>query len=182
VGLLTRELSQDALWAKVPPPLLSVLTIGLAFVFEYLLGVGDTMNTEQSRAFVASVPWTVWRSVSAAALVIFILLTVQAIRILRLPHNWGFHPERLRQRNRARIEHLLHLDMAIVRNPLTLIGVLAPLAVSPRRLPARDRELIERRETRLSRGRGGRGPRGGAAAGRLWVACGGPASLPGAAR
>jgi hypothetical protein len=98
-GELPRELAEDELWTKLPPPLLSVLIIGLAFVFEYVLGIDDALGTEQSKTFVASVPWTVWRSVSAAALVVFILLTVQAIRILQLPRDWGFFPESSRRRN-----------------------------------------------------------------------------------
>jgi hypothetical protein len=98
-GELPRGLAEDALWAKLPPPLLSVLVIGLAFGFEYLLGIHDSDGSQQSRDFVGSVPWTVWRSVSAVALVVFLLLTVQAVRVLQAPSDWGFHPERHRRRN-----------------------------------------------------------------------------------
>jgi hypothetical protein len=96
---LPRELAEDAFWTRMPPPLLSVVVIGLAFGFEVLLGVAGSDGTAAGEAFVHSVPWTVWRSVTGAALVVFVLLTAQAVRILQNPGKWGFHPQPVRQRH-----------------------------------------------------------------------------------
>lgn len=98
LGELPRELAEDNFWVKLPPPLLSMIVFGLAFCFAGLLGVAGSDGTAVSDAFVKGVPWTVWRAVAGAALVVFALLTAQAIRILQHPDRWGFYPPPARRR------------------------------------------------------------------------------------
>jgi hypothetical protein len=47
-----------------------------------LLGVGGSDGSATSEAFVHGVPWTIWRAFAGATLVVFAVLTFQAIRIL----------------------------------------------------------------------------------------------------
>jgi len=98
LGELPRELAEDNFWVRLPPPLLSMIVFGLAFVFAGLLGVAGSDGTAASDAFVQGVPWTVWRAVAGAALVVFALLTAQAVRILQHPDRWGFYPPPARRR------------------------------------------------------------------------------------
>lgn len=98
LGELPRELAEDTFWTKVPPPLLSMIVLGSALGLSGLLGVAGSSGTRASDAFVASVPWTVWRAIAGAALVVFVLLTAQAIRILQHPDRWGFFPPPGRRR------------------------------------------------------------------------------------
>ncbi|MFB6723916.1 hypothetical protein ACFCV3_27305 [Kribbella sp. NPDC056345] len=98
LGELPRELAEDNFWVKLPPPLLSMIVFGLAFCFAGLLGVAGSDGTAVSDAFVKGVPWTVWRAVAGAALVVFALLTAQAVRILQHPDRWGFYPPPARRR------------------------------------------------------------------------------------
>ncbi|GAB3949327.1 hypothetical protein GCM10029976_082140 [Kribbella albertanoniae] len=98
LGELPRELAEDNFWVKLPPPLLSMIVFGLAFCFAGLLGVAGSDGTAVSDAFVKGVPWTVWRAVAGAALVVFALLTAQAVRILQHPDRWGFYPPPVRRR------------------------------------------------------------------------------------
>ncbi|MEV5964118.1 hypothetical protein AB0L70_20280 [Kribbella sp. NPDC051952] len=86
------EIAEDTFWTKIPPPLLSMIVLGLAFVIAMLIGIGASDGTPDSKAFVVGVPWMVWRALAGAALVVFALLTVQAIRILQHPAKWGFYP------------------------------------------------------------------------------------------
>jgi hypothetical protein len=92
LGELPRELAEDRFWTKVPPPLLSMGVLGSALGISTLLGVAGSNGTVAGDAFVHSVPWTVWRAIAGAALVVFVLLTAQAIRILQYPERWGFYP------------------------------------------------------------------------------------------
>ncbi len=98
LGELPRELAEDNFWVRLPPPLLSMIVFGLAFAFAGLLGVAGSDGTAASDAFVKGVPWTVWRAVAGAALVVFALLTAQAVRILQHPDRWGFYPSPARRR------------------------------------------------------------------------------------
>ncbi|MFK4087505.1 hypothetical protein ACI2LF_25575 [Kribbella sp. NPDC020789] len=98
LGELPRELAEDNFWVRLSPPLLSMIVFGLAFCCAGLLGVAGSDGTAASDAFVSSVPWTVWRAVAAAAMVVFALLTAQAVRILQHPDRWGFYPPPARRR------------------------------------------------------------------------------------
>src|SRR6266516_2117892 len=92
LGELPPEIAEDTFWTKIPPPVLSMIVLGLAFGFASLVGMDASKGTPESNTFVDSVPWTVWRALAGTALVVFALLTVQAIRILQHPGKWGFYP------------------------------------------------------------------------------------------
>jgi len=96
---LPQELAEDGFWTKLPPPVISIFVIGTALGCAALLGIDGSDGTRASDSFVESVPWTVWRAISGAALVVFIVLTVQAVRILQHPRRWGFYPK---HQNRVR--------------------------------------------------------------------------------
>jgi hypothetical protein len=96
---LPRELAEDAFWTRLPPPLISILVIGPAIGFAALLGIHGSDGTGAGDTFVKGVPWTVWRAISGVALIVFVVLTLQAIRILQRPGDWGFHPK---QQDRVR--------------------------------------------------------------------------------
>lgn len=90
---LPRGLADDAFWKRLPPPLISILVIGPAIGFAALLGVDGSDGTGAGDAFVEGVPWTVWRAISGVALIVFVVLTLQAVRILQRPGEWGLHPK-----------------------------------------------------------------------------------------
>ncbi|MGW6280742.1 hypothetical protein [Kribbella sp. NPDC055071] len=92
LGELPPEIAEDTFWTKIPPPVLSMIVLGLAFVFAAGLGMWADDGSPASDVFVGSVPWTVWRAVAGSALVVFALLFVQAIRILQHPSRWGIYP------------------------------------------------------------------------------------------
>ncbi|GAA1662605.1 hypothetical protein GCM10009745_00170 [Kribbella yunnanensis] len=96
LGELPRELAEDRFWEKLPPPLLSMIVLGLAFLFTGLLGAAGSDGTADSKAFVRGVPWNVWLAVTGAAMALFVVLTVQAVRVLQHPYRWGFYPPRRR--------------------------------------------------------------------------------------
>ncbi|MFI6677920.1 hypothetical protein [Kribbella sp. NPDC050470] len=93
---LPRELIEDTFWVRLPPPARSMILFGLLFAFAALLGIAGSDGTSASTTFVTSVPWTIWRVVAGAALVVFVVLTIQAIRVLQHPANWGMYPSRER--------------------------------------------------------------------------------------
>jgi hypothetical protein len=93
---LPRELIEDTFWLRLPPPARTMILFSLLFGFAALLGVAGSTGTEVSTTFVHGVPWTIWRVVAAAALVVFVVLTVQAVRVLQHPSNWGMYPSRER--------------------------------------------------------------------------------------
>jgi hypothetical protein len=90
---LPRELVEDTFWLRLPPPARTVIVFSLLFGFAALLGIAGSTGTEASTTFVGSVPWTIWRVVASAALVVFVVLTVQAVRVLQHPANWGMYPQ-----------------------------------------------------------------------------------------
>ncbi|MEU4194777.1 hypothetical protein AB0E69_22950 [Kribbella sp. NPDC026611] len=92
LGDLPPELAEDKFWMKFPPPVLSIAVIGLAGGVAALIGVDAANGTAESAKLVSGVPWTVWRAVAGMSFVLFVLLTVQAIRILQHPYSWGFYP------------------------------------------------------------------------------------------
>lgn len=92
LGELPPQLSEDSFWTRIPPPVLSMIVLGLAFGFAALIGMDASTGTAESRAFAHGVPWTVWRAMAGTSLVVFAVLTVQAIRILQHPAKWGFYP------------------------------------------------------------------------------------------
>jgi hypothetical protein len=83
---------EDAYWVKMPPPVRSMILFGLLIGFAALLGVSGSDGSAASDAFVQGVPWTIWRAIAGATLVVFAVLTFQAIRILQYPDRWGMFP------------------------------------------------------------------------------------------
>jgi hypothetical protein len=64
-------------------------TVGLLFAVTAALGVDDSTGTKDSNDFVTSVPWTVWRMVAAAAILLFLGMLLTAARVLANGGNWG---------------------------------------------------------------------------------------------
>ena len=107
---------------RVSPPLVTLAIFLLFFCAAALLNLAAPMATAESRTFVRSVSWGVWRAVASAAIVLFLVLLVVAVRILRHPQQWGLlgAPRRLRN----------YLLLAIVA-----IGAFATFMVSNRASP-----------------------------------------------
>jgi hypothetical protein len=84
-----RRMVEDTFWLRMPPPVRSAVLLALLFGFAALLGIAGSDGTAASQQFVRSVPWTVWRGVTSGALVIFVVLSIQAIRVLQHPDRWG---------------------------------------------------------------------------------------------
>ncbi|MEI8410088.1 MULTISPECIES: hypothetical protein [unclassified Kribbella] len=89
---LPKDLVEDPFWVRVPPPVRSMIVFTLLFAFAWLLGIAGSKGGAESDAFVQSVPWTIWRFIAGAALAVFVVLTVQAVRILQRPKEWGMFP------------------------------------------------------------------------------------------
>jgi H+/gluconate symporter-like permease len=94
-----QKMLEDTFWLRMPPPLRSGVLLGGLFGFAALLGIAGSQGTAESEQFVRSVPWTVWRGVASAALVVFVVLAIQAIRVLQDPQRWGMSVQKDR-RNR----------------------------------------------------------------------------------
>jgi hypothetical protein len=92
LGELPRELAEDPFWVRVPPPARSLIVFAMLFGFAGLLGVAGSDGTAVSDAFVQGVPWGIWRAIAGATLAVFVILAVQAIRILQRPEEWGMFP------------------------------------------------------------------------------------------
>ena len=86
---LPKELVEDPFWVRLPPPIRSMLVFALLFGFTAVLGIAASKGGKESDAFVQGVPWTIWRTIAGAALAVFVVLTVQALRILQRPNEWG---------------------------------------------------------------------------------------------
>lgn len=73
---------------RLGSPVVTIGTVGLLFAVTALLGVDDSTGTKDSNDFVTSVPWTVWRMVAAAAILLFLGMLLTAARVLA-DDRWG---------------------------------------------------------------------------------------------
>ncbi|TDO46830.1 hypothetical protein EV643_110213 [Kribbella sp. VKM Ac-2527] len=74
---------------RLGSPVVTIGTVGLLFAGAAALGVDDSTGTKDSKDFVSSVPWTVWRMVAAAAILLFLGMLLTAARVLAEGGKWG---------------------------------------------------------------------------------------------
>ncbi len=84
---------------RASPPVVTLVALAMLFGAASLLGVSASTGSRASLTFITSVPWLVWKVVGALALIVFLALFLQALRILRNAPDWGLAGSDQRRRS-----------------------------------------------------------------------------------